>query len=397
MSDLDAYLPPYQSQDHAALWKSLQAGDPGQIDGLAATWVNPIRATLDDFVLDLDRDLTDLMDYWSEKTEGGAEFKRRLSLVIQFADQLAGHVGTIKDNLHAWKTALETAQGNAPDPADTDDSGRTIAGAAIGTAILGPAGALIGGLIGHEQDEEQRREAREKIIMIIAELAREYDTKEEIKSPPPLPPVDLPDSVNHGNPGMKAIDGTVIPTASAFTPKAIATPDDGEPAPEKPGEPPVIGPPGGETDLLGVGDGTLTGVNVGTSGTLGFAAPGGSTFAASPLSGGAGLFPGAATLRGGRPSVTALESAKSPAAAKTEAAKAVPNAKAPARPPSARTAPDEESRDRVYETWLTEDDMVWGDAAEPAPATLGARFVPEPPEPPRAAVKEIEGPPENLA
>lgn len=390
------YLPPYQSQDHATLWKSLQAGDPEQIESIASTWANPIRSTLDDFVLDLDRDLNGLMEYWSEKSEGGAEFKRRLSLVIQFADQLAGHVGTIKTNLEAWKTALETAQNNAPDPADTDDSGRTLAGAAIGTAILGPAGGLIGGLIGHEQDEEQRREARDKIVMIIAELAREYDTKEEIKSPPPLPPVDLPDSVNHGRPGMKAIDGTVIPTASAFTPKAIGTPESEDPAPQKPGEPPVLGPPSGETNLLGVGDGTLTGVNVGTSGTLGLAGTGGSTLTTSPLTGGAGLFPGAAALRGGRPSTTALEGARS-AAPKAEPAKAVPNAKAPARPVTARTVREEESEDAVHETWLTEDDMVWTDGSEPGPATLGARFVPEPVERAPRAPKEIEGPPEKLA
>lgn len=398
MSDLDAYLPPYQAQDHLTLWKALQAGDPDQIDGLAATWVNPIRSTLDDFVLDLDRDLKDLMNYWSEKSAGGAEFKRRLSLVVQFADQLAGHVGTIKDNLHAWKTALETAQSNAPDPADTDDNGRTIAGAAIGAA-LGPAGALIGGLIGHEQDEEQRRQARDKLVMIMAELAREYDTKQEVKTPPPLPPVDLPDSVNHGRPGMKAIDGTVIPTASAFTPKSIKAASSKDPAPEKPAETPVIGPSGGDAHLLGVGDGTLTGVNLGTSGTLGFAGTGGGASFTTPLSGGAGLFPGAAALRGARPGAsTSLEGSKAQAPVRPETAKTVPNAKAPARPAVARTTEDDDPRDKVHETWLTEDDMVWGDGSEPGPATLGARFVPEPIEAARPAPepRELEGPPDKL-
>ncbi|HEY1179085.1 MAG TPA: hypothetical protein VGF17_23270, partial [Phytomonospora sp.] len=281
--NVEDYVPPYEGVDHQVLWDQLHkpAGDPDQVDGLAAHWADPIRATLDDFVLDLDRDLQDLMAYWSVKSGGGKEFKRRMDLVVKYADQLSGHVGVIKENLDTWSAALRKAQKDAPDPADTDDNGRAVAGAAIGTAVAGPVGGVIGGLIGHSQDEEQKKEAQGNMVRVIAALALEYDTGKKIEKPPPFPPSDLPDSTSPDSNSLRSPDGTTVPTAKPFSPQ----PDTSSPAtvgydgpsgsddPNSLGDPAVID--GDAGSLLGADGATFTGISAGATGSLGLAGGGG--------------------------------------------------------------------------------------------------------------------------
>ncbi|GIG65081.1 hypothetical protein [Phytomonospora endophytica] len=387
MGGVDDYMPPYREVDHQTLWSQLEkpAGDPDQVAGLNAAWVDPIRATLDDFVLDLDGDLTDLMEnYWSVTSAGGREFKRRMELVVKFADELSAHVGTISENLTAWEGSLRTAQGNAPDPEETDDNGRAVAGAAIGTAVAGPVGGVIGGLIGHSQDEEQKKEAHEKIVLIIATLAKDYDTAQQIKPPPPLPPVDLPDATDNGSSELTSITGAPVPTAEPFTPKPATTPGthdingpgDGTGPGTGPGDPNFTGDGSG---LLGAGPGTITGVGVGTTGSLGLAGTGGGGALLGGAGGaGAGLFPGAAGAAAGAHGMNngGLAGAKGGGGGSATTAKP---ASGPNPPPQNRgrggtpTGQPSDGDDDTYMTWLTEDDMVWGNDADAPPTLLSKR------------------------
>jgi len=377
--NVEDYLPPYREVDHQTLWSQLEkpAGDPDQVAVVNASWVDPIRSTLDDFVLDLDGDLTDLMqNYWSENSAGGREFKRRMELVVRYADELSAHVGTISENLTAWEESLRTAQSNAPNPEETDDNGRAVAGAAIGTAVAGPVGGVIGGLIGHSQDEEQKKEAHEKIVLIIATLAKDYDTAQQIKPPPPLPPVDLPDATDNGGQTLNTIDGAPVPTAEPFTPKPVnPTGAHNVNAPGGPtGDPSVTGPNG--STLLGAGPGTITGVSVGTTGSLGLAGSGSTGALLGGGGAGAGLFPGAAAGAAGTRGMNngSLTGAKGGA---NPAAKPAPSGSKPPPPGRGRggTATDHQSEgeDDTYTTWLTEDDMVWGNESDAPPMLLSTR------------------------
>lgn len=381
--NVEDYVPPYEGVDHKTLWDQLNkpAGDPEQVDGLAAHWSDPIRATLDDFTFDLDRDLGDLMAYWSVKSAGGKEFKRRMDLVVKYADELSGHVGVIKENLETWSAALRKAQTDAPDPADTDDSGRTVAGAAIGTAVAGPVGGLIGGMIGHSQDEEQKKEAKGNMIRVIAALALEYDTAKKIEKPPPFPPSDLPDSTSPDSNSLRTPDGTTAPTAKPFSPQ----PDTSAPTYVSNNGPGTLTDPalltGDAGSLLGAGNGTLTGLSAGATGSLGLVGGGGAALAGGSGVGlgggaGAGLFGGMGGAAAGRgTSPNGLASASNAGAAKPPppATKAGPQGKAPMRTGAARPVEDDGDEAETYDTWLTEDDMVWGSESDTPPSVLSAR------------------------
>lgn len=365
-----AYRPPYEGLDHNELWKSLHqpGGDPDQIDGLSTVWQEPVKATLDDFVLDLDRDLTDLRETW--KGDGGEEYKRRLDMVVRFGDELSKHVSVIKQNLDAWSGFLREAQKNAPDPADTDDSDATIGGAAIGAAVGGPVGALVGGLIGHAQDEEQKAEALGRIIDVIAKLAMEYDTTDAITDPPPFPPVELPDSSHAGSNSFRALYKANVPVADGFTAPA----GESDPALSHSGPGHALDDPTGKNgtgELLGAGPGTFTGISAGTTGTLGLAGAGSGILSpGSPPVNGSSLMAGALAGSGASPRGLGQGTlpGQRPAPGVEEPGRGSGRPGAPVR-----TRDDEDEPEEEYDTWLTEDDIVWGDEENAPPQLPSAR------------------------
>ena len=378
------YRPPYEGLDHNTLWKSLHqpAGDPDQIDGLSTVWKEPVKATLDDFVLDLDRDLTDLRETW--KGDGGEEFKRRLDMVVKFGDELSKHVSVIKGNLDTWSAFLREAQKNAPDPADTDDMDATIGGAAVGAAVGGPVGALVGGLIGHAQDEGQKADALSRIIDIIANLAMEYDTNDAITDPPPFPPVELPDSSHAGSNEFRALYKADVPVADGFAP----APEETTPGTTTPGgpahaidDPAAVNGSGGA--LLGAGPGTFTGISAGTTGTLGLAGAGSGILSpGSPPAPSSGLMAGA--LAGSGASPRGLGQGTLPGQKPVPGEPAGTNGKNGTRPGLPTRRDEDEEPEEEYDTWLTEDDIVWGDE-ENAPPQLPSARRPEEDEAPSTA------------
>src|SRR6185437_6954390 len=74
----------------------------------------------------------------------------------------------------------------------TDDNDSAIGFAAAGS-ILGPGGTVLGGLLGHHRDEEQKKEAHDRMVAVVAGLAADYDQYRfsYIESPTTVP-VDLP-------------------------------------------------------------------------------------------------------------------------------------------------------------------------------------------------------------
>ncbi len=179
----------YASLSHEQLWQQLMAGKPEQVKGLASDW-SSLKTTLDDLSATLDKDLERLRPSWTGTA--GAEFQNRLDAIVKFSADLATDAADIGQSLNLLAAPLREAQQKAEDPAETDDLGRTLTGAAVGGAIAGPAGAALGGLIGHKQDKQQQEDARLRMVKVVSGLAGDYIVGANDWARPTTTPPDLP-------------------------------------------------------------------------------------------------------------------------------------------------------------------------------------------------------------
>lgn len=403
----DEYVQRYQQVSHEELYTGVQAGDAEQIETLASKW-SSLKTTLDGLSQALRDDLDALGRTWAGAA--GAEFQRRLDLVVLYSDSLAIGMGGVHEGLTLMAGPLRTAQKQAESPDETDDHGQALKGAAKG-AILGPAGALVGGLIGHQQDKEEQEKAHQRMVQVVAELAATYDLSAYDRwTPPPAPHPETPDTVSQTSSTARSGPGATPPTR---------TPDSGPPAhigtakpvsPQQPNQPPVVrhdrvapdrttndrttndrtlpDTSGVGGDSIGPGTGTsLTGAGLlagwaaGAGGMVATAA-GGTQSAGS----GNGLFPNQSTAT---PVGTgALAGSANPGASTTarpggggerssaggRSAAGRSGVGTPGRPGvlggSQGQHDEDESHDRL--TWLTEDDMVWQGDGNAAPPVLGS-------------------------
>ncbi|GAA2676706.1 WXG100 family type VII secretion target [Actinoplanes palleronii] len=254
----DEFYAKYEGVSHEKLYNDLKAGDPGQIDGLAAKW-SAMTSTLADLARALDTDLGKLSGSWD--STGGAEFKQRLSLVSGHAQTLSEEYQRFGTGLTEQAAVLRSAQAKAEDPAETDDNDKAISGAFKGGLVGGAPGALIGSIYGRQQDKAEQDKAHNRMIELVAGLAASYQTAEGSTWAPPLKPVDpgLPRSINDD--GYKATSvGTSAAVSSAGSTglgglkseRTIATPTHASTGPD-------IGTGGGgdhatTSPTLGVGD-----------------------------------------------------------------------------------------------------------------------------------------------
>src|SRR5947207_4470227 len=114
---------------------------------------------------------------------------------------MADEFDTLYQGLSQMPGPLRTAQKQAEDPAATDDNDNMIKDAAIGFAIAGPAGGVVGGLFGHDQDEEEKEKAPQRMVQLVANLAADYVIARGGTWSPqaPVAPTDMPgDSTRDG-------------------------------------------------------------------------------------------------------------------------------------------------------------------------------------------------------
>jgi hypothetical protein len=378
----DDYQAKYGAVDHEALYRQLMAGDPDQVEAIAAR-ISSLRDTLGGLRDSLNTDLAGLAKGWS--SDAGTEYQRRLGLIRTFASDLHLDLDSVHTTLTSWAGPLREAKKHAEDPADTDDNNNTVKDAAIGVAIgspLGPpgmaVGGLIGGFMGHDQDEEERQKAHDRMIALVAGLAADYVTSDRMPDTAATPGDGIPVGTTHTLTYDQTGPSTHTPhTVNATGDAVIATPVTTDPT-RADGITTLAGA-GEQTTGVGTGDPTAIGGIPGTGGGhllsstnltatgLGAAAVGLGAYGASRLPfAGANLANAEASGAVGRPGN--LFAGTHGGGLADEGALGINRGTGGAA--AARRAGDDE--DEEHRTWLTEDEMVWGDDLPNAPAVLGA-------------------------
>ncbi|GAA3304290.1 hypothetical protein Dvina_30855 [Dactylosporangium vinaceum] len=399
----------YAGVSHEQLYQQIMASDPEQVAAVAAK-ITSLRNTLGTLRDTLHADLAGLHKSWA--SDAGIEYQRRLGLIADFASSLHADMDSVQTTLTNWVPLLKEArtQAEKDNPAKTDDHDKTIKDAAIGAAIgspLGPpgmvAGGVIGGWMGHDEDEEEKKKAHDRMVQIVTDLAVGYYTTDrmpdEVTGPEEGVPVDTTNVLTDTTtgPGTKAVHaGPAGTNAATFTAAPVVDPTETStvtslsgaddttgaiPDPDADADSLVYGSglSGTGGSLLG-GPGGMTAAGLGAAAAIGLGA-----YGASKLPFGAGAGAGAnlanAEAAGGigRPgnpfSGVPSGMAEEGSLGINRGARGGPGGAAAAR----RGLEDE---DEEHRTWLTEDEMVWGDDLPNAPAVLGgADPAPEPPAP----------------
>ncbi|MDT4995715.1 MAG: hypothetical protein QOH97_5607 [Actinoplanes sp.] len=390
----DEFVARYQGASHRDLYRQLMAGDPDQVEDLAAHW-RSLNDTAAQLTATLTKDLGDLGPSWD--SDAGREFQHRVALVADFCTALGGDFSTMSGTLTTMAGPLREARKHAEDPANTDDMDKTLIDGAIGTAIAGPLGTAAGAWFGHQQDEEEQKKAAERMVQLVAGLASTYATRSLAMPVVTGEPTGLPGSRSGGRTdpvgvGRPTSVGTVGYGGTAtFTTSSVPAP-----APVSDGPGSGIGADGGDTpgaiddptsllgagDLTGTGGSTMSGVpGAGTGGGLGAGGVAGAAgviglavggLAGAMMPGGAGSLSGtgrstgAAGARGPLPS----GSAESNAGLNSGSGKAAAGLSRRSASGTGRGHEEaDETDDRV--TWLTEDNMDWSGVSAPPPV-LGA-------------------------
>src|SRR5581483_8514845 len=169
--------------------------------------ISTLRDTLGGLHDSLRTDLAGLAKGWS--SDSGTEYQRRLGLIGSFTSALHLDLDSVHTTLTSWAGLLREAKKHAEDPADTDGNGNAMKDAAIGAAAgssLGPpgmvAGGVIGGFMGHNQDEEERKKAHDRMITLVSLLAANYVTTDRMPDTAAQADPDIPvgstDPLNFG-------------------------------------------------------------------------------------------------------------------------------------------------------------------------------------------------------
>ncbi|WP_435204208.1 WXG100 family type VII secretion target [Micromonospora sp. bgisy143] len=424
---MSEYTQRYQGRSHQELYDAVMAGKPEQIEGIAAQWAS-LKGILDGLGRELKGDLEKLGNTWTGSA--GREFQRRMTLIVNHSDALGEGMSGVKQGLTMMAGQLRTAHQKAESPEETDDNDQAISGALKGAAF-GLPGAVVGGIMGHQQDKEEQEKAHQRMVNLVAELAAGYDLSayDRVVDPPPPDP-ETPRTVNDDRPpprsGPASTTPSAAPTATGLAGHpggaTVATPDGVAPVPTTGGGS-VPGHDGG-TSVVAIGPGGVDGDPSGTTslagadplvsgallagGAAGLAGLSGPTTMPASATGGPSLLfgaPGGAPAGGVLRTSALAGSSSTPttsarptggaAAAESRSASGVGRSIDGRRGESGRATAggrqgltgngrttgrpgvlgghgrgeDDESDERL--TWLTEDEMVWRDGGDAAPPVLG--------------------------
>ncbi|MFJ8579269.1 WXG100 family type VII secretion target [Micromonospora sp. NPDC093277] len=410
---MSEYTSRYEHVSHKELYHGVTAGDPKQIDTLGAQW-SSLKDTLEGLSRDLTGDLDALAKSWTG--DAAREFHQRLNLVVDYSGNLARGTAEIQQALGMMATELRTAQTKAESPEETDDNDKLLAGAGKGFMLGGITGAVIGGIVGHEQDKAEQEKAHQRMVQVVANLAEGYDFSAygRVVIPEPPPP-RLPGHSDPSDPTLRKgpsvatpssgpTSGTAghIPGATATTPGVHHTVPSGGTGPGAvpggpgTGHPGIIGSvdvvePAG-TSLAGAGPVTTTGPSVtgltstGVGGTTSTLSPGGNLYGPAGVVG-TGSLAGAGPASGRPGGMSGLENRSAAGTGRLASGRGLV-VESEGRTNGGRgtnTRPamagrngvlggrgqhaEDESEERL--TWLTEDEMVWGDGRSAPPPVLG--------------------------
>ncbi|MEE3919422.1 hypothetical protein V2I01_17145 [Micromonospora sp. BRA006-A] len=77
----------------------------------------------------------------------------------------------IRQGLDMMSSELRAAQSKAESPEKTDDNDKLLSGAGKGFLIGGAPGAVIGGIVGHQQDKAEQEKAHQRMVQVVAKLS----------------------------------------------------------------------------------------------------------------------------------------------------------------------------------------------------------------------------------
>jgi uncharacterized protein YukE len=390
----------YAQLSHEELYRMLMAGEPHQVENLASKW-RSMQQTLDGLATSLNTSLDQLGKAW--KSESGAEYQRRLSAISSYSSKLSAEFDQVHEGLGLMAAQLREARAKAENPADTDNADKAIRGATKGAAIgavAGPAGVVFGGAIGaafgHQQDEEEKAKAHQRMVRLVADLAAHYEMNRVNSWPaePVAPPAGLPGSGSGGAatpargpavgaPGAAPHAGTGGDHTSrtvAGPGRVSALPADGAGiggAKDSAGGTADPSSPTSGTALLGAG-GALVGAGVLDAAALG-AVLGASGPAGPHGDGGAGSMgtraPVAGKVTGGAAGSPGTGLRGGVIGGQGEGRGPVDGKAASGTGRAAMTGEEADNDERM--TWLTEDEMVWGGDEPSNPAVLGGESTPK--------------------
>ncbi|MEU4477185.1 WXG100 family type VII secretion target [Micromonospora sp. NPDC023966] len=416
---MSEYTQRYEHVSHKELYQGVNAGDPKQIDGLSAQWTS-LKGTLDDLGRDLTADLDALLKTWSG--DAAREFHRRLNLVADYSGNLAEGMTGIRQALDMMASELRTAKAKAESPEETDDNDKLLSGAGKGFLVGGLPGALVGGIVGHEQDKAEQEKAHQRMVQVVAKLAEGYDFSAYGRIVVPEPPDSgLPDHGDPTDPTLRSGPSVSTPSAGpgvgSFGPATNGTATTsgvhhtapgsgmvggdttgggtaGQPGAGTPGtigSGSTVEPTG--TSLAGAGPLTVPGPTTGLAGGpgLGGTSPtlpggGGNSLYGMPGVLGTGSLAGGGSAGSGRVGGLGAEGRSAAGTGRLASGRGVTvetegrstgKSGTTGRPAmagrngalGARGGEDDESDGRL--TWLTEDEMVWSDGETAPPPVLG--------------------------
>ncbi|MFU8852253.1 WXG100 family type VII secretion target [Micromonospora sp. SL1-18] len=404
---MSEYTQRYEHVSHKELYQGVTAGDPKQVDGLSAQW-SSLKDTLEGLGRDLNADLDALAKTWTG--DAAREFHQRVDLVVKYSGNLAHGMTGIRQALDMMATELRTAQTNAESPEETDDNDKLLSGAGKGLLMGGLPGAVIGGIVGHQQDKAEQEKAHQRMVQVVANLAEGYDFSAygRVVAPEPpdpcLPGYGDPSSPTLGNgpssgtPSSGPTSGTFAhtqgPTATTsgvqHTAPSSGTVGGGTPGGPGTGNPGTIGSVGvvdpAGTSLASAGPPTTTGpAPIGIGGATSTAPPGGGGLYGPAAVVGTGSLAGAGTPASGRAGGM-MDNRSAAGTGRLASGRGVVESESRSnggRGSNGRSAmagrngvlggrrqPDEDESDERL-TWLTEDEMVWGDGRSAPPPVLG--------------------------
>jgi hypothetical protein len=386
---------PYQNMTHEQLYAAIKAGDPDQVDTRVAAWKTVADST-QQISTDLAKSLAALLKVWD--SPAGREYQRRVALIGTFASSLSTDQRQTKSQLETLSANLKEAKSKLESPASVDDHDKTIKYAAAGASVpgLNVPGAIVGGAWGFIKDNQEKDASRERMVQVITTLAGHYTVVEaSISDPTPADP-ELPKTggtktvtVKSGpkTTPVRTVDrtGTITDNKSKTTPDPIdvrqidQTVQIGQNIPTS--DPSSTQP----TTALLSNDGTIT-----TAAAAGAAGAGALMLQQTPLTSPTAGGVSAAGLGTGVPAGGVLASAGYGATTRTSAgttgtAGRVAEASASGsgtgsgsgqgtnatvrsgraegagRAAGARTGSESDEDQDEYTSWLTEDEMVWGD------------------------------------
>ncbi|SCF38615.1 WXG100 family type VII secretion target [Micromonospora viridifaciens] len=407
---MSEYTQRYEHVSHKELYQSVNAGDPKQVDTLSAQW-SSMKDTLEGLGRDLAGDLDALTKTWTG--DAAREFQQRVNLIVEYSGNLAHGMAGIRQALDMMATELRTAQANAESPEETDDNDKMLSGAGKGFLFGGAVGAVIGGVVGHQQDKAEQEKAHQRMVQVVANLAEGYDFSAYGRVVVPEPPDPrLPGHTNSsgptlgngpsvGTPSSGPTSGTFAPTQGAtattngvqHTAPNSGTVDGGAPGAPGTGSPGTIGSVGVVdpvgTSLAGAGPLTPTGLApTGLTSATPTVPTGGGSLYGMPGLVGTGSLAGAGTPPSGRAGgMAGLDNRSAAGTGRLSAGRGVV-AESEGRSNNARGTTgraamagrngvlggrqqhdEDESDERL--TWLTEDEMVWDDGRPAPPPVLG--------------------------